>query len=109
MRAIPLVAAGAAMFASAAGFESPVLAQSAPMRIALRQDADVLDPTLARTYVGRIVFTSLCDKLVDLNADLQIVPQLATAYEWTDSQTLVMKLRPGVTFHDGTAMDAASV
>jgi peptide/nickel transport system substrate-binding protein len=109
MRAIPLVAAGAAMFALAAGFASPVLAQSAPLRIALRQDADVLDPTLARTYVGRIVFTSLCDKLVDLNADLQIVPQLATAYEWTDSQTLVMKLRPGVTFHDGTAMDAASV
>ncbi len=103
MRALPLAAA--AMLASA----TACLAQTPPLRIALRQDADALDPTLARTYVGRIVFTSLCDKLVDLNADLQIVPQLAAAYEWTDSQTLVMKLRPGVKFHDGTNMDAASV
>jgi peptide/nickel transport system substrate-binding protein len=115
MRALRLVAAGAAILAAAtAGFAPVAIAQvaavqAAPLRIALRQDADILDPTLARTYVGRIVFTSLCDKLVDLNVDLQIVPQLATGYEWTDSQTLVLKLRPGVKFHDGTDMDAASV
>ena len=33
------------------------------LRIGLAEDPDVLDPTLARTYVGRIVFASLCDKL----------------------------------------------
>src|SRR6516165_2221845 len=29
------------------------------------EDPDILDPTLARTYVGRIVFASFCDKLFD--------------------------------------------
>jgi peptide/nickel transport system substrate-binding protein len=80
-----------------------------PLRIALREDADILDPTLARTYVGRIVFTALCDKLFDINERLEIVPQLATGFEWPDSTTLVIHLRAGVLFHDGTPMDAAAV
>ena len=71
------------------------------LRIALREDADLLDPTLARTYVGRIVFAGLCDKLFDLNEKLEIVPQLATGYEWADPVTLVIHLRHGVTFHNG--------
>ena len=37
----------------------PAFAQT--LRIALRQDLDVMDPTLATTYVGRIVFAGLCD------------------------------------------------
>ena len=48
----------------------PTLAWSQTLRIALREDADLLDPTLARTYVGRIVFAGLCDKLFDLNEKL---------------------------------------
>jgi peptide/nickel transport system substrate-binding protein len=79
------------------------------LRIALREDADLLDPTLARTYVGRIIFAGLCDKLFDLNEKLEIVPQLATGYEWTDPVTLIIHLRSGVTFHDGEILDAAAV
>jgi len=79
------------------------------LRIALREDADLLDPTLARTYVGRIVFAGLCDKLFDLNEKLEIVPQLATGYEWADSVTLIIHLRSGVTFQDGETLDAAAV
>ena len=86
-------------------------AQTAPvtLRIAMREDADMLDPTLARTYVGRIVFAGLCDKLFDIDDKLQIVPQLATGYEWADPKTLVIHLRSGVKFQDGTMMDAAAV
>ena len=47
------------------------LAQAQTLRIALREDADLLDPTLARTYVGRIVFAGLCDKLFDIDEKLQ--------------------------------------
>ena len=38
------------------------------------------------------------------------MPQLATAYEWSaDSKALTIKVRPGVTFHDGEKLDAAAV
>jgi peptide/nickel transport system substrate-binding protein len=84
--------------------------QGQTLRIGLAEDPDVLDPTLARTFVGRIVFNSLCDKLFDLDEKLAIVPQLATSYEWSaDRKALTLKLRPGVTFHDGEKMDAAAV
>ena len=70
----------------------------------------MLDPTLARTFVGRIVFAALCDKLFDIDEKLNIVPQLATGYEWSaDSKALTIKLRHGVTFHDGEKLDAAAV
>jgi peptide/nickel transport system substrate-binding protein len=82
---------------------------SQTLRIALRQDLDVLDPTLATTYVGRIVFAGLCDKLFDIDEKLKIVPQLATGYEWADDRTLVIHLRSGVKFHSGEALDAAAV
>jgi peptide/nickel transport system substrate-binding protein len=80
------------------------------LRIGLAEDPDILDPSLARTFVGRIVFNSLCDKLFDLDEKLAIVPQLATGYEWSaDRKALTIKLRQGVTFHDGEKMDAAAV
>jgi peptide/nickel transport system substrate-binding protein len=80
------------------------------LRIGLAEDPDVLDPTLARTFVGRIVFTALCDKLFDIDEKLSVVPQLATGYEWSaDSKTLTIKLRNDVTFHDGEKFDAAAV
>jgi peptide/nickel transport system substrate-binding protein len=80
------------------------------LRIGLAEDPDILDPTLARTYVGRIVFASLCDKLVDISPKLDIVPQLATEWQWVDdNKGLVIKLRQGVKFHDGELMDATAV
>jgi peptide/nickel transport system substrate-binding protein len=84
--------------------------QGQTLRIGLAEDPDILDPTLARTFVGRIVFSSLCDKLFDLDEKLNIVPMLATSHEWSaDNRSLTLKLRPGVTFHDGEKFDAAAV
>jgi peptide/nickel transport system substrate-binding protein len=79
-------------------------------RVGLAEDPDVLDPTLARTFVGRIVFSALCDKLIDIDEKLTMVPQLATSWDWSaDNKALTMKIRPGVTFHDGEKLDAAAV
>src|SRR5881394_1444559 len=79
------------------------------LRIGLAEDPDVLDPTLARTYVGRIVFASICDKLFDIDEKLTIVPQLALGQETSaDGKTVTIKLRPGVKFHDGEALDATA-
>ena len=96
----------AALLLAAAG--GAVQAQA--LRIGLAEDPDVLDPTLARTFVGRIVFAAMCDKLLDVDEKLTIVPQLAQSWTWSaDSKALTMKLRPGVTFHDGEKFDAAAV
>lgn len=79
------------------------------IRIGLQEDPDVLDPHRARTYVGRIVFTSLCDKLVDVDEKLQFVPQLAESWSWNDDNTeLTFKLRSDAVFHDGAPFDAAA-
>jgi peptide/nickel transport system substrate-binding protein len=53
--------------------------------------------------------TALCDKLFDFDARLNVVPVLATRYEWTDSKTLTVRLRPDVQFQDGERFDAAAV
>src|SRR5581483_10692043 len=77
------------------------------LRIGLAEDPDILDPTMARTYVGRIVFSAFCDKLFDIDEKLNIVPQLALSHETSaDGKELTIKLRPGVKFHDGEAFDA---
>jgi len=102
MKALRLAAA-AALIALSCGTAA---AQSA-LRIGLAEDPDVLDPTLARTYVGRIVFASICDKLFDVNEKLDVVPQLALSHETSeDGKTVTIKLRPGVKFHDGETFDA---
>ncbi len=84
-------------------------ASAQTFHIALREDPDLLDPTLAQSYVGRIVFAGLCDKLFDIDAKLNVVPMLATSYNWESPTSLILHLRPGVTFQDGTKMDAAAV
>lgn len=84
-------------------------AQAQALRIGLREDPDLLDPTLGSSYVGRIVYAALCDKLFDLDEKLNIVPQLATGFRYEDPTHLVITLRPGVVFHDGEKLDAEAV
>jgi peptide/nickel transport system substrate-binding protein len=101
--------AGIALFAAIAAVAA-VPGHAQTLRFGLAEDPDVLDPTLARTFVGRVVFAALCDKLFDVDEKLNIVPQLATSYEWSaDRKALTIKLRRGVTFHDGEKFDAAAV
>ena len=87
----------------------PATAQSV-LRIGLNDDPDALDPTISRAYTGRLVFAALCDKLFDVTPDLKIVPQLGTGYEWApDQRSVVIKLRPGVKFHDGEPLNGEAV
>ncbi len=80
------------------------------LRIGLAEDPDALDPDQARTFVGRIVFAGLCDKLIDYDTKLVYQPQLATAWKWAEDQkSITFTLRQGVKFHDGEPFDAAAV
>src|SRR3984893_11946248 len=103
MKILRLVAAAAALLLS---FATSGHAQTT-LRVGLAEDPDVLDPTLSRTYVGRIVFASFCDKLFDIDEKLNIVPQLALSHETSaDGKEVTIKLRPGVKFQDGEPFDA---
>src|SRR5690242_14310315 len=103
MKISRLVAATVALLLSLA---SGAQAQST-LRIGLAEDPDILDPTLARTYVGRIVFAAFCDKLFDIDENLNIVPQLALSHETSaDGKAVTIKLRPNVKFQDGEPFDA---
>jgi peptide/nickel transport system substrate-binding protein len=84
-------------------------ASAQSLHVGLRQDPDLLDPTLGSSYVGRIVFAGICDKLFDIDEKLDIVPQLATGYEWKDPTHLLIHLRDGVSFQDGEKFDAEAV
>jgi peptide/nickel transport system substrate-binding protein len=77
------------------------------LRVGLAEDPDMLDPSLGRTYVGRIVFSAFCDKLFDIDEKLNVVPQLALSHETSaDGKAMTIKLRPDVKFHDGEPLDA---
>src|ERR1700752_4285300 len=58
-------------------------AQAATLRIGLNEDPDALDPARGGSFVGRVVFASVCDKLVDIDAQNNFVPQLATSWQWS--------------------------
>lgn len=79
--------------------------------VALNSDPDKLDPTLAQTLVGRTVFAGMCEKLYDIDEDGTLVPQLAAALPTTsaDGLTVTVQVRSGLTFSDGTALDADAV
>ncbi len=103
MKVLRLVAIAATLLLS---LETGVYAQTT-LRIGLAEDPDMLDPSLGRTYVGRIVFSAFCDKLFDIDEKLNIVPQLALSHETSaDGKEMMIKLRPGVKFHDGEPLDA---
>src|SRR5437764_1475669 len=108
METSPMKILRLAMFAAALllSLGTGVHAQTT-LRVGLAEDPDILDPTMARTYVGRIVFASFCDKLFDIDEKLNIVPQLALSHEFSDDgREVTIKLRPGVKFHDGEPLDA---
>ncbi|MBL8697851.1 MAG: ABC transporter substrate-binding protein [Alphaproteobacteria bacterium] len=80
------------------------------LRIALQDDPDSLDPALNWSFVGRHVLQSLCDKLVDIDQQGNIVPMLAASWRWAEGgKRLTLTLRDDARYHDGEPLDAASV
>jgi peptide/nickel transport system substrate-binding protein len=95
----------------AAGAPKTADAQKKQLVVALNQDPDILDPTLSRTYVGRIIFSQMCEKLYEIDESLRIQPQLAADMPALSDggKTVTIKLRSGVKFNDGTPMNAEAV
>src|SRR5207237_3317590 len=104
-----LAACGGGSTSTATG--SAQVRNGGTLTIALNAEPDALDPTTAQTLVGREVFADLCEKLYDVNSQLQIVPQLAASLPQLspDGLTVTVALRQGIQFNDGTPFNAQAV
>lgn len=86
-----------------------VAASAAPLRIASGFDPQTMDPhALALLYHSR-VWTQVYESLVGRDEQFRLEPALAAAWQATGPTTWRFKLRPGVTFHDGSAFTADDV
>jgi peptide/nickel transport system substrate-binding protein len=95
---------------------STAIAQDTPIQggtlVYLEQQAHTnLYPPAGGFYPNSGILNQITDKLTWQNpATLEIEPWLAESWEINaDATEYVFKLRPGVTFSDGTALDAAAV
>ncbi|WP_299818987.1 ABC transporter substrate-binding protein [uncultured Jannaschia sp.] len=88
---------------------TPALAQDdAALDVAIVSDPVTLDPALMASFFELAVQYNIFEPLLHTTPDLEIEPGLAS-YEMPDETTYVLTLREGLTFHDGTALDAEAV
>src|SRR5579864_8883889 len=91
----------------ASGVATPT--RGGTLRVGLSVDVVTLDPHLSGSKFDRQVYHNLYDPLFILDDKLAVQPNLAESYQIPDPQTLVIKLRSGLKFHDGTSLDAEAV
>ncbi|MFR9775727.1 ABC transporter substrate-binding protein [Micromonospora sp. MS34] len=77
---------------------------------AIGGEPDQLDPHKTSAYYSFEVLENVYDTLVEPDANLKMVPSLATGWTTSDDQlTWTFTLRDGVKFSDGTPLDAEDV
>jgi peptide/nickel transport system substrate-binding protein len=93
------------------GFDGRPVREGGDLVMALSAEPDRLDPTTSSSLYTRYVMNAMCEKLYDIDADGDLVPQLATALPTVsaDGRTVTIPVRTGITFGDGTPFDAAAV
>lgn len=79
------------------------------MRIALETAPQRLDPRYAVDAASQRVIQLVYNGLVRLDAQAQIVPDIATSWETPEPTTYVFHLRQDVTWHDAERLTAADV
>jgi peptide/nickel transport system substrate-binding protein len=79
------------------------------LTIAYDTDVSNYDPTQGNSGNDHALLYPVYDTLVTYNNTLEPGPGLAESWETPDEKTIILKLRTGVTFHDGTAFDAEAV
>ncbi len=80
--------------------------RAAELKIGLAADVSSLDPHFVNIAPNIAVASHLFDALVNVDATGHLIPGLALSWRAIDPTTWEFKLRPGVTFHDGSAFTA---
>ena len=98
-----------AILASTA-FAAPLQAQSS-LEIAIVGEADTFDPMVSTKDVVSIVTQHFVETLYTFDANWSVAPLLASDLPTIsdDGLTYTIGIREGITFHDGSSMDAADV
>lgn len=101
---VPALAAGC----SVANSSHSDAASPDTLRIVLPQEPPTLEPCDASlTSTGVVVRSNITEPLVERNADTgDLEPKLADSWEQTSDTVWTFRIRPGVTFSDGSAFDA---
>lgn len=91
--------------------EGQDLQQGGDLTMGLSAEPDVLDPTTSSSLYTRYVMNAICEKLYDIDADSELVPQLAADLPTVSDKgrTVTIPLREGIQFADGTELDSAAV
>ncbi|MBU6498219.1 MAG: hypothetical protein KGQ40_06795 [Rhodospirillales bacterium] len=72
-------------------------------------DVATMDPQLQWDTDSYTVYRNIFDNLVTRDSTGKIVPQVATAWHYTDDKTIVFDLRTDIKFQDGTPLTPADV
>lgn len=88
---------------------APPRAPAAELHIGFTLDPLTLDPANHRSRETESVLRTMYNGLVAHDPSMKLVPELAQSWKWIDPQTMEVKLRPGVKFHDGATMTADDV
>lgn len=84
--------------------------RDAVLRIGYAGPTQSLDPAKQGIGGSQPSTFLIYDRLTQIDNDLRVKPMLAASWEFAPNGSyLDMKLREGVTFHDGTPVDAAAV
>ncbi len=104
LRQLLLGVSAAALFAGAALAKDDIT-------VALQLEPPHMDPTSAAAgAIDSVLYSNVFEGLTRFMSDGSVVPGLAESWEISDDGlTYTFKLRDGVTFHDGTTMDAEDV
>src|SRR5580700_1645756 len=107
---VAAIAAASALGASARTEKSLNASGSSTFVVANTSSIQKLDPDVITNFLDFQALGLIYDTLVQFNAKLQIVPDLATSWAYSNgNKVLTLQLRKGVTFDDGTSFTSADV
>lgn len=110
MRTLHLAALAAALTLSVAFVApSPAMADAETLIVDLVNEPSSLDPHKQWNPDSYYVYRNIFDNLVTRDNAGEIVPQIATEWEYLSDTEIEFKIRDDVTFHDGSPLTAEDV
>ncbi len=84
-------------------------ADARELRIGMGSEPSSMDPHYQILAPNELVASHVFESLVTTDPHMRLMPSLATAWHAEGEDSWVFELRPGVTWHDGTAFTADDV